>query len=105
MPSLRHLIRLVIRGKTPHAPWSEPPHAAHHRVVDAVEVWKDGLCVSLSWQAAKYRGQGTHTYRISITRWYQDREGIWRNSSALHAEDLPILGELVAECVRKLADL
>ncbi len=105
MPSLHHLLRLVIRGKKSHAPWSEPPHAAARRIVDVVEAWKDGLCVSLSWQAAKYQGQGTHTYRVSISRWYQDREGLWKNSSTLYAEDLPRLGELVAECVRKFASL
>ena len=50
-------------------------------------------------------GPGTHTYRVSISRWYQDREGLWKNSSTLYAEDLPRLGELVAECVRKFASL
>lgn len=103
MFSFRRLLRLVFFGPGPKSPYAQPPIASERGATDTVEVWRGGLCASISWQPAKFSGQGTHVYRVSVSRWYQDRERIWRNSPSLHAEDLPQLPALFAECVQKLS--
>lgn len=103
MFSFRRLLRLVFFGPGRKSPYAQPPIASERGATDTVEVWHGGLCVSISWQPAKFTGQGTHVYRVTIGRWYQDREQLWRNTSNLHAEDLTQLSSLLAECVQKMA--
>jgi hypothetical protein len=95
MTSLRRLVRLVIHGPGKHAPWAEPPAPAARGAAKAVEVTKDGLSVCVTWERAKYRGQGLHVYRVAVSRWYQDRDGVWRNTQNLHAEDIACLPSMM----------
>jgi hypothetical protein len=103
MTSLRRLVRLVLRGPGRHASWAEPPRAAQRGAATTVEAWRDGLCASITWQPAKVAGHGTHVYRVSVTRWFQDGDALWRNTANLHAEDLSKLSGLFSECVEKLS--
>lgn len=102
MTSFRHLIRLVVRGPGRYSSWAEPPRAGNRGATNTVEAWRDGLCVSIAWEPAKFGGHGTYVYRVSATRWFQDRNKLWKNTSSLHAEDLTQLSTLLTECVQKL---
>ena len=100
---VRQCVRLVLFGPGKRGTCVAPPSASQRGATDTVEVWKDGLCVAISWQSAKFASHGSHVFRVSATRWFRDREGAWKNSANLQLEDLPHLSKMVEECVAKLA--